>query len=231
MQPILIVLHGVKRAGKNTTADRIERFVAENFPALRVAQRGFADYAKLAFARQFFPKIEMAEAIAWVDKYKESDRIFRVPGIDTYAHDVPFRQGLAHFATEGARDIYGDDFWVDLLLPTNVYMDETDQPTFPAWREEFFHADICLVTDNRFANEVVRTKMLGGQAWKIKRKEAEDAVIAEAAAQGREIHRSELGLPDELFDVVLDGEGLGLSYFYTQVDAALTLLLRERQVA
>lgn len=41
-QPTLIVVHGVKRAGKNFTADCITEFASESEPALSVVQRGFA---------------------------------------------------------------------------------------------------------------------------------------------------------------------------------------------
>jgi hypothetical protein len=49
-----------------------------------------------------------------------------------------------------------------------------------------------------------RVKELGGLNVKIKRRDAERAVIEEAKRQGRKVHESELGMEDRLFDVVID---------------------------
>lgn len=203
--PILIGIHGVKRAGKDTTADFIQKRAALFEPALFVVRHGFADKAKLAFARQYFPEITIDQALRWVDDFKEDpSAYFGVPvfGLESNPDvlTVRFRDALAQFCTEGGRDIYGDNFWVDQLLP----FDPFDPTNFLTWYRNFDQADICLITDLRFENEVERIKRLGGYVWKIKRKDAEDAVIAEALAKGRDVHRSELGLPDSMFDIVID---------------------------
>lgn len=197
--PVLIGIHGVKRAGKDTTAYFFTKLASESDPALSVARRGFADKAKWAFARQFFPDITMDAAITWIDKYKESSHRFvlespKLPSVHDV--DVSFREALAQFCTEGARDIYGKDFWVDQLLPVRRGPFE--------WYGEFDHADLALISDLRFDNEAARISALDGYNIKIKRKDAEDAVIAEAAAKGRNVHLSELGLPDEMFDCIID---------------------------
>lgn len=213
--PILIGLHGVKRSGKNTTARFIADWAGEQSPALSALERGFADKAKLAFSRQFFPRITLEDAIKWVDTYKDSSVCIKYPmyavGGITRSEDVPFRQALAQFATEGGRDIYGEDHWVDQLLPEGG--DELwHWPNYLfnfAWKADennYECADFCLITDLRFKNEVERIHKLGGLCWKIRRKNAEDAVIAEARQQGREVHRSELGLPDDLFDVIINND-------------------------
>jgi len=225
--PILIGIHGVKRAGKDTTANFIEEFTEAHFPALAVRRRGFADTAKLAFARQFFPTILMDEAIKWVDTLKDDDSaLFSVPLRPLHGVDGPkdttmqFRTVLKQFATDGARDVYGFDFWVDQLLPEHW-------PINFALPFESSIPSVCLITDVRFHNEVDRIHQLGGYAWKVRRKEAEDAVIAEAKAAGQEIHRSDMLLPDELFDEILDGQGRDISYFQSLVNIAFGLVLRK----
>lgn len=221
--PILIGIHGVKRAGKDTTADFLTEFASESDPALSVRRRGFADKAKWSFCRQFYPDCTMDQAVKWVDAYKSNPRaVFDSPPID-YTDDaglpiagpltseVVFRDALAQFSTEGHRDIFGFDFWVDQLLPL-----KPDARNPEGWHGEFMTppkteedwpysiADICLVIDVRFENEVQRIHELGGFTWKIKRKDAEDAVIEEARLAGRDIHRSELGLPDHMFHAIID---------------------------
>jgi hypothetical protein len=217
----------VKRAGKNTTADWFQEFAQGSSPALSVRQRGFADKGKWAFARQFFPTISMEDAIKWVDTFKNSPYAFFVSPPVTHnvesgwpvpgplPSNVLFRDALAQFCTEGARDIYGDDFWVDQLLPVSTYKDAGDLPVAPKWHDEFMLkqfgvnnpatvADVCLITDVRFPNETRRIPVVGGITVKVKRKDAEDAVIAEAERLGRPVHSSELGIPDHLFDFVID---------------------------
>jgi hypothetical protein len=214
--PILIGIHGVKRAGKDTTATFIREWVkrpTSSDPALSVVKRGFADKAKWAYARQFFPDCTMAEGIAWVDRYKETKRLIQFPDNDEGATvSLPFRLHMAQFATDSARDIYGKDHWVDQLLPLRG---TSSLAIRSGWWDEFlvepgegrFHgqgvADICLITDNRFENELARIEAVGGLKVKVKRRDAELAVIEEARREGREVHSSELGLPDEMFDVVL----------------------------
>lgn len=235
--PILIGIHGVKRAGKDTTASFITDWAGEQSPVLSVRRRGFADKAKWAFARQFFPGISMDDALEWVDKFKEGTARFYYPDpfvspeIDWEYQSQHFRDVMAQFATDGARDIYGDDFWVDQLLPmTQHFPFDISDPKYqhrvgyPHWWEEFKHefglcawrppdadplepvqvADICLITDLRFPNEVKRIHKLQGYCFKIKRKDAEDEVIQQARERGREVHRSELGIPDDFFDAVID---------------------------
>ena len=216
-KPILIGIHGVKRAGKDTSAHFIKEWAGASEPAFTTFKRGFADKAKWAYARQFYPKITMAAAIKWVDTFKESTAQIFFPDPSLASDDseweynpVPFRLGMAQFATDGARDIYGDDFWADQLLPLGMM----EHDPYPNWVTEFeIHdpegprpADICLITDLRFENEVTRIHEVGGKCLKIKRREAEEAVIEEARRQGREVHRSELGLPDELFDYVINND-------------------------
>lgn len=212
MTPVLIGLHGVKRSGKDTTAGFIEKWASRLPIRMTVKRRGFADKVKLAFARQFFPEITQEQAINWCDIYKESDESLLVPDYKEWDNfkEVTFREAMRQFSTEGARDVYGDDFWVDQLLPTGTTLGMA-QRGYPNinWQnnfliERFACADICLITDERFANENRRINQLGGINIKIKRKDAEQAVIDEAARQGKEVHRSELGLPDEMFDYVID---------------------------
>src|SRR5689334_8033793 len=93
---------------------------AEFTPALTARKRGFADKAKLVFARQFFPKIAMHDAIYWVDRLKESDAVITAPGAPGSGFapvSIPFRLCMAQNATEGGRQIYGGYHWVDQLLP------------------------------------------------------------------------------------------------------------------
>jgi hypothetical protein len=222
VEPNLIALHGVKGAGKSTTYQFIADWCVGSSPALSAVQRGFADKAKLAYMRQWVPDCTMEWAIAFVDQWK-NDPDAKCIGVTSQLTDdlawressvfigsVSFRQHLAHFATEGARYVYGDDFWVDQLLP------QQPTPNHPeGWRGNFLvpprsaeedpysFAHFAVIADLRFVNELERVHSLGGICVKISRSDAELAVVEEAHSRGRQIHASELGITDDLFDVVL----------------------------
>jgi hypothetical protein len=88
-------------------------------------------------------------------------------------------------------------------------------------------ADICMITDLRFENELERIKELGGLCWKIQRKDAEDAVIAEAEAAGKPVHRSELGIPDDLFDKVINNDDNDLDLARLRTEIILNMLTKD----
>jgi hypothetical protein len=220
--PILIGIHGVKRAGKDTTAQFIKDWGLRFEPARLVVQRGFADKAKLAFARQFFPRITEPEAIKWMDEYKDTDAkvVVEFPQRPSqHVVEVEFRLCMAQFSTQGARDVYGWDHWADQLLP----LAPTERNP-EGWRGNFLvpprnadedpygFADVAAITDLRFENEMERIKELGGLTVKIRRHDAEQAVIEEARARGRDVHESELGIPDDQFDVVINNNTNDMDY-------------------
>lgn len=239
--PILIGIHGVKRAGKDTTANFVEEWASRQVPALSTCRRGFADKAKWAFARQWFPKITMEDSIKWVDRFKDvPGATFTSPPVG-YTDDsgmpiagplptqIQFRVALKQFCTDGGRDIYGDDFWVDQLLPDHGLVGIRPGGYAAAWHHyNFGRADICLITDMRFPNEVQRIRDLGGICWAVRRKDAEDVVIEEAKALGSEIHRSDLVLPGSLFEEVFCNDDNDLVLARHRTEIALNMLtLRE----
>lgn len=226
--PVLIGIHGVKGVGKDTTAGFIKEWTMRptaSKPTPSVVCRGFADKAKWAYARQFLPTCTMAEGVAFVDKYKNDPtayiRAHYTPTLEHATADpvmpeaivpsIPFRLHMAQFSTESAREIYGEDHWVDQLLPLGY---DNIWKSWPAWwgsfavkvdENSYDVPEFCVVTDNRFANETERIGLLGLKV-KIRRRDAELAVVEEARREGREIHLSEVGLPDEMFDVVINND-------------------------
>lgn len=208
-QPLLIGISGVKQAGKGEAAHCIQQWAASlGYTAF---DRGFADKVKWAFARIFFPDITMADAIEWVNAHKNDPHLKVVIESDLYPQqhlgEITLRTALTHVGTEGGRDVYGDDHWVTQLLPYGMTSKNND-PTYPLWNEEFNLADFCTISDLRFENEMARIKTIQPSITvKIRRREAELAVIEEYKRQGKEIHRSELGMPDEEYDYVINNDG------------------------
>jgi hypothetical protein len=232
--PLLLGIHGAPQAGKDETFSRVVAWATERW-CIATRRRGFADKLKWSLARMFYPNISMEDAIAWCDRLKldENWRI-TIEKRDSAALpdvDLAMRDLLRHYGTEAARDIFGDNFWVDQLLPLDENYDAmvSSMVGQPRWHREFMvypygvhqdfspdidpsavarmggHvADVCGITDLRFPNEAERIKQLKGVLVKVRNDEAVQKVIAKAKAEGRELHRSDLELPDDLFDVILD---------------------------
>lgn len=233
--PLLIAIHGVKRAGKGTVATSIAEWGRPL--GLSARDRGFADYVKWAAARLFFPDIEMDDAVKWADEFKDDPNCVVI--LDnhngfirqgsTRIH-IPLRQFLQRMGTEVGRDLFGDDFWVNLLLPKEAHVRDPE-----GWRGSFLTepktpedwpysiADLCTVSDLRFESgelerfdflrheediSVESSLFVPARVFKIKvrRKEAEQAIIDQARNEGRDIHRSELGIPDDKFDYVVNND-------------------------
>ena len=190
---ILIGLHGPKGSGKDTAFSYIAQWAAER--GVRAARRGFADAPKLSVAKIFDPSATIAEAIAFADKLKApggtvsfSMRVEHGEGESrTYSGEITGRMLYQRFATEGHRELFGEDIWLDVVLPT-------DRDWTKSFEDNPFLAepiDIAVITDVRFTNEAQRIRELHGQVWMIDRHPHTGE------------HDSEMPLPPELIDQVI----------------------------
>lgn len=137
---MIIGLAGEKESGKDT----IGAYLIKTHGFERKA---FADPLKKSVAALF--SIPFSD----VDKLKADSKIRVAIGYeDSFNHIVPaytvltFREILERKGTEGGRDIFGTDFWVDQTLPVTGY----------------YPGRAIVVTDCRFNNEAARIKELGG---------------------------------------------------------------------
>lgn len=201
---ILLGLNGRRGAGKDTAFSFVQDWANER--GVSAHRRGFADALKLSFGRIFIPDISLEEAINWCDELKaeESGSLLSVTWsrLDDFytktsiTHQITGRQALQRYGTEGHRDVFGPDFWVDALLPTQTLEGEDDAYRIPSWPLNFRGPlsaeppEICAVTDCRFENEALRIKTLGGHVWEIVRP---DQVVYDD-------HSSEKALPINLID-------------------------------
>ena len=194
----LIGLHGRRGHGKDTAFEGIHQWASER--GVRAARRGFADALKLSFARLFIPDCGLDEAVNWCDTLKRPDSHSDLSVSwsndsesgthTTITHSINGRQALQRFGTEGHRDVFGEDFWIDALLPTegDWSMNFRQEMDFSFEPPEF-----CVVTDVRFENEARRIKALGGDVY---------AVFRPGMVNG-DTHASEGDLPPDLIDYTL----------------------------
>jgi hypothetical protein len=242
--PILIGISGAKRAGKGTVAKFIAEWAQSQSPALSALDRGFADKMKWAFARQFFPGISMEDAIAWCDEFKErgylkigpKGPLFRRSGPDAdwdtdplIHHVFDGREPMANFGIDMGRDLFGNDFWVNELLPPPRYTEKifgVASDARPSWANEWGEADICTISDMRFDEELQAVDFFEGFTIKVRNIKAEHQVIFEAQKRGKPIHRSEIGFDDGKMDFIIRNND-SLDHLHASVFGVMEDIKRE----
>lgn len=143
---MLIAVTGYKNSGKNAVCN----VLAKNN---EYKITGFADALKKQFLA-IDPWVSMNNG--------EEERIERLSiivaaiGWDRAKEKFPeIRRLLQKGGTEGGRDIFGQDIWI-----------ETWSKTADVLLEQGY--DVC-VSDMRFLNEAVAVRELGGQVWRVHR--------------------------------------------------------------
>lgn len=155
----LIALHGIDECGKGLVGSLIEEIAEEN--DLWAMCQGFADRVKYSIAASFGIKKE--DAIAWCDWLKTNGEIVVQKAGDFDLITIDGRQFIRDFATDGHREIFGDDFWVRQLLPIDSYA--RDKIWYDA--ERIAIARIQVITDLRFMSEAQSVSALNGEIWEI----------------------------------------------------------------
>ena len=234
---VLIGLNGRRGAGKDTAYSFIHQWGEGR--GVSVGRRGFADALKLSFARLFIPNVSVDEAVIWCDMLKGEGQSkveiewgnYDHPSIQSFVkHVISGRVALQRYGTEGHRDVFGEDFWVDALLPLNTVAFENvgmfphkppDAKIDMQWPRNFMGQldqeppQICVITDCRFPNEAQRIKILGGQVWEIHR-------------GGQKIddgHSSEKPLPPNMIDTTVYNNAEGdFRAFKADIEARLEAL-------
>lgn len=205
---MLIGLKGYKGAGKDTVAD----FLVHRY-----------DFRKVAFAAK------MKEAIAAlmdidlkeVDDFKNNmggtlDRVEVIISIGAPLggligeRSMGWREFLQRFGTEMGREIFGQDFWVDLLF------DQIPLRKVPVTALSY-NLEVegnYVITDARFVNEAERIKSRGGYIVEVIR-----------PGFGAGDHLAETPLPRELIDFEIMNDD-DLRTLYQRTEAVLNELRR-----
>jgi hypothetical protein len=179
---LLIGVAGLARSGKGTVAQYVKDIGVSK--DLKVVERGFADAVKHGAYRLFKPDCTMKEALIWQDSFKR-EGIVNVYGSST---SVSGREFLQRYGTEAHRELHGEDFWLNHLLPENDW---------GQIKENFDDADVGVIADMRFNNEARRILELGGTTWEVVR----------PILDGQDAHRSEAGVSAELVNAEIVNAG------------------------
>lgn len=145
---MLVGINGQVGSGKDTIFLRALKLHQEY--GLPVPQRlAFADKLKLSASKALGVSQSLLEASKRLDKASITLHVEGMPSpANPYAtsHTISVREYLQFFGTEVGRQTFGDNFWVDQVLPVDFKHD----------------GEFIFVTDVRFPNEARRVLDLGG---------------------------------------------------------------------
>lgn len=212
----LIGLHGKAGAGKDTAFSFAQEWADER-GALAV-RRGFADKLKHSALTALGFILESSDALVLADGLKSLGEITTCIPDQSVLYTISGRKFLQLYGTESHRDFFGNDFWVDALLPTGdadqrARHDEFMPDHWPYWADKGgwpIDTDYAIVTDVRFENEARRILDLGGVVWEIHR---------DAVDRG-DTHQSEQTLPVDLINKTIYN-GSTLEALRTEVYVAM----------
>lgn len=156
---MIIGLNGRLKAGKDTTYGIIKELYEDDY---LVTQVSFAKALKSSAAAS------IGVSVVSLENWKGDEEVYftRPDGSKFTA-----REYLQWYGTEGHREVFGDNFWVDMALP---YTREG--------QVQKYDDAIYVVTDMRFPNEAQRVIDLGGHTVKVVR-EAETKFSAHPSEQ------------------------------------------------
>ena len=213
---LVIGITGKKRHGKGEVGEAIKRLV----PGAKAC--GFADKLKLCAMRSLGFDRPEPELIALADSFKESGNFtiyYDDPEVEHYdriLHELNGRQYLQWMGTEGGRETFGKDFWIDQVLPPAMAGPHVGDDLM--LRQIHGDIPILAITDIRFDNEAQRVKDVGGEVWQVRR--------PDLGGQG-DGHISEAGVSDYLIDRVILNNGT-LENLEWRVECALELAQETR---
>lgn len=157
---MIIGLAGAKESGKNTAARMINELFSDDY---EVKEWSFAAKLKQsAVAALTGHVVPIEEAIEHCDWIKEHGIIRVDKGLEPMGK-ISGRQFLQWYGTEAHREIFGKDFWIDIV------MNQIPNPITELGTKEEWNSRIDVITDIRFPNEAIAVRSHGGKVLRINR--------------------------------------------------------------
>ena len=176
---MIIGLSGYARSGKDTAADHL------------VSKYGFTRYSFAAPMKEAMYRLNPIVSSDAIGNFRYKDLV-DVYGLDKAKDSHPeIRRLLQVFGTEVGRDMFGQNFWVDLALNNAK-------------------ENLVVISDVRFKNEADGIKAAGGQVWRINRLGIGPVTD----------HASEIDLDDYEFDHIVSND-LSVSHLNNVIDVIL----------
>ena len=186
---MILGLTGRMGAGKDTVAHRLAIML---HPDTAVERRAFADPLKESVCALFGIRRWQLELMKNdPDAYIE----LSAPYSNVNTTRVTPREFMQRYGLEAHREVFVDDFWLDLTLPKH-----TITPT----------KTLIVVTDCRFPNEAERVKELGGIVFEV--------VGPQGQMDPGAAHASERALPTHLLDgYIYNDKQDGFEYLHQSI--------------
>ena len=210
----LIGINGFKTSGKDTTYEIVKSFATDFDQGTqgRVERRAFADNLKIMAALALGYVGNDAELIDYMNQLKESGSVqseILWPAAErARRRDILLPNGTSFSGREylqlfgqHAREVFGDSFWVDQVVPLDNRRFEEIWRTYGRKGDIVGLPAIGCVTDVRYENEAVRVLDQGGVVWEVVRPGIES-----------DGHSSEIPLPREYvtYQILNDSDLNGL---------------------
>lgn len=193
----VILIKGLKRSGKDTTADIMVRMLQGKHS---VSKLSFAEPMKEILADTF------SVSIGTIETVKNEDRNHPIlcearptVGNPYVRFRTDMRQILQRFGTEAMKKQFGDNVWVELAYNK-------------------IHSDITIISDWRFKNELEYLKSKGDV-------KVITVQVIKTGQINTDTHISERDLDDVKCDFVFENITNEVEFLYCQIDAMLTYSL------
>lgn len=196
----IICINGYRGSGKSETGQAIHDVLYDNLQTTRVI--GFADKIKVAACRALgFSDLPEPDCVVYMDQFKLDGWIEFGQDGSLIEREISGREFLQWLGSEMGRDLFGDTFWIDQVLPKPDWNNPGN--TRMALDAKYPGVDCLAIIDCRFPNEAQRCLDLGGEVWEVIR-----------PGTGGDEHSSEKPLPRELVTrlIVNDGSLTQLRY-------------------
>ena len=185
----VIGIHGPSRSGK----DSVYKILKEEFPTIKFERQGFADALKISAAKAISAVGDDDDLIDFMDLLKENGQIevkLSLSEEENGGFTVSGRKFLQYYGTEAHREMFGDQFWLDQVIPS---------PWIPEVRADktIRDCDVLVIPDVRYDNEVERISQCKRfDLWKVLRDDNGNTTG----------HASEANLLAD-WDVIIDNNG------------------------
>jgi hypothetical protein len=179
----VIGISGAKRSGKNTFASMLSEEL--NKEGIKTGEDSWAMllkqsvYESLGFATGLDLQSRFYES--WADAFKQGHTLQITNSLGEVIHSLSGREFLQRFGTEGHREVFGQDFWIEQLWSK---YEESD-------------LDALIITDCRYDNEAESIRERGGIIIKINNPRADNV---------KDSHPSERGISNSLIDINIQND-------------------------
>lgn len=178
---LVIGVSGTKRSGKNTFADYTKQHLESKGKTVRIGS--WAELLKKS-AYESFGLLDMGGGKIydiWADSFKENQKIQIVNSLGEVVHSVSGREFLQKYGTEGHRQIFGDNFWIDQFWSSN----------------DFDGVDVLIIADCRYDNEAENVLSKNGVIIKIDNPNTD---------KNSDSHLSEQGISEHLISYSINND-------------------------